>query len=83
MRTTAIAALLLALATSPGAITWEFEEDTQGWQARLKSNWSGFFPPLDVLVEEGALKIPVTEQFLGFLRDQRANTLCCFNVATV
>ena len=68
MRTTAIAALLLFAATSPGAITWEFEEDTQGWQVRLMSNYSSFFPPLDVAVEEGVLRIPVTEQFLGQAR---------------
>ena len=65
MRTTAIAVFLLTLATSPGAITWEFEEDTQGWQIRLKSDSGSFFPPLDMVVEEGVLRIPITDQFLG------------------
>ena len=68
MRTPAIAAFLLIAATSPRAITWEFEEDTQGWQIRLMSNYSSFFPPLDAAVEEGVLRIPVTEQFLGQAR---------------
>ena len=68
MWTPAIAAFLLILATSPGAITWEFGEDTQGWQVRLMSNYSSFFPPLDTAVEEGVLRIPVTEQFLGQAR---------------
>ena len=65
MRTTAIAALLFPLTTSLGAITWEFGEDTQGWQIRLKSDSGSFFPPLDVVVEEGVLRIPITDQFLG------------------
>ena len=64
MRTVAMAALLLALTTSSGAITWEFEEDTQGWQIRLGGSSGSFFPPLDAVVEEGVLRIPVTEQFL-------------------
>ena len=68
MQTPAIAVLLLALASSPRAITWEFEEDTQGWQIRLRSDSGDFLPPLDAVVEEGLLRIPITEQFLGFLR---------------
>ena len=64
MRTVAIAVLLVSAATSPGAITWEFEEGTQGWQIRLGGSSGSFFPPLDASVEEGVLRIPVTEQFL-------------------
>ena len=64
MRTPAIATFLLSAINSLGAITWEFEEDTQGWQIRLGGSSGSFFPPLDAVVEEGVLRIPVTEQFL-------------------
>ena len=64
MHIPAIAALLLGISTSLGAITWEFEEDNQGWQTRLGGSSSSFFPPLDAEVEEGVLRIPVTDQFL-------------------
>ena len=64
MKPTAIALGLTVLTSSVcGGITWEFEEGTQGWQVRLFTRIGGFEPVLDVEVEEGVLRIPVTDQF--------------------
>ena len=68
MKPTIALGLVVLTSSVCGGITWEFEEGTQGWQVRLATRIGGFEPVLDVEVEEGVLRIPVTDQFLGFVR---------------
>ena len=63
MKPTIALGLVVLTSSVCGGITWEFEEGTQGWQVRLYTRIGGFEPVLDVEVEEGVLRIPVTDQF--------------------